>query len=166
VDIRTASTDDAEAIGRVHALSRGAAYAGLVPAEALATVTPTGQAEVWRVRLAEAGEHAERAACFVAEEDGEVVGFTFGSASGGTAELHAIHLLPDRWGSGVGQALHDRLLEEMRAWGCTRAELCVLTGNERAQAFYRRHGWVTDGAAGEHDIGGATMRILTYRRGL
>ena len=157
MELRRATSADADQIGRVHAASRNAAYAGLVPAEALARVTPRSQARVWRERLAEA---AEPSAAHVAVVDGTVQGFVMGSAIGETATLDALHVLPVLHGSGAGRLLHDAVLGDFARWGCTTAELWVLEGNERAQAFYRRHGWTHDGGRDVHPVGGADVPIL------
>ena len=161
--IRPATSDDLAAVGRVHSLSRNAAYAGLLPADALARVTPARQEAVWRERLADA---PERSALLVATHDGEVVGFTQGEDRDGVGHLNAIHLLPERHGGGAGQALHDALLERFAAWGCTSATLYVVRGNERAQAFYRRNGWTHDGTTSSHEVGGVVVPVLLYRRSL
>ena len=161
--IRPATSDDLAAVGRVHALSRNAAYAGLLPADALAQVTPARQEAVWRERLADA---PERSALLVATYDGEVVGFTQGEARGDVGHLNALHLLPERHGGGAGQALHDALLERFAAWGCTSATLYVVRGNERAQSFYRRNGWTHDGTTSSHEVGGVVVPVLLYRRSL
>lgn len=55
-------------------------------------------------------------------------------------ELYAIYLRAKWWGSGLG----DRLLDV--AIGKEAASLWLLEGNQRAKAFYRRHGFVEDGA--------------------
>jgi GNAT superfamily N-acetyltransferase len=158
--IRAYDEDDLDRIGWVHSRSRQAAYAGLVPAEALAEVTPERQAMVWRTRI---GAITDRHALFVAEIDGLVVGFTFGQVEGEQPELKAIHVLAQQHGAGIGQALHDRMVEEFRSWGSTRAHLWVVDGNERAQAFYRRNGWRHDGTRSRHDVAGAEIPILGYR---
>jgi ribosomal protein S18 acetylase RimI-like enzyme len=163
VPIRPATSDDLAAVGRVHALSRNAAYAGLMPADALARVTPARQKAVWRERLADA---PERSALLVSTHDGEVVGFTQGEDRDGVGHLNAIHLLPEQQGSGAGQALHDALLDRFAAWGCTSATLYVVRGNERAQAFYRRNGWTHDGTTSSHEVGGVVVPVLVYRRSL
>jgi GNAT superfamily N-acetyltransferase len=161
VQIRPARADDLKGVGRVHARSRSAAYAGLVPAEALARVTPDAQAAVWRERVAAAPSPA---ALLVAVHGAEVQGFTFGTAAGRLAELRALHVLPERHGDGTGQALHEAVLAEFTAWGCTAAQLWVVRGNERAQSFYRRNGWRYDGRTSEHDIAGAVVPILHWTR--
>ena len=161
LDIRPATSADLPAVGRVHALSRNAAYAGLLPAEALARVTPERQEAVWRERLADA---PARSALLVASDDGEVVGFTQGEYRDGVGHLNAIHLLPERHGGDAGQAMHDALLERFVSWGCVGATLFVVRGNERAQSFYRRNGWAHDGATSSHEVGGVDVPVLRYRR--
>ena len=161
MSIRPAGPDDLAAVGRVHAVSRAAAYVDLLPAEALARVTPKRQEAVWRERFAFAPDES---ALLVSTYDGEVDGFTYGAMRDGLAHLDALHVLPDRLGTGVGQALHDALVERFAAWGATSAELSVLRGNARAQAFYRRNGWRTDGTASSHEVGGVVVPVLVYRR--
>lgn len=163
VQIRPATPSDLDAIGRVHALSRRAAYVGLVPSDALARVTPEGQAEVWRGRLtAVADPHAVH----VAVVDDLVQGFVVGESEGRTGLLVAIHTLPEQHGAGVGQRLHDRLLADFEEWRCVTAELWVLEGNERAQSFYRRNHWTHDGTRQPHTVGGTVVPTLRYVRQL
>ena len=96
-------------------------------------------------------------------DDRRVAGFVMGSGTDQVATLHAIHVLPELHGSGAGQQLHDRIVAEFRAWGCSTAQLWVLEGNARAQAFYRHNGWALDGGRDTHDIGGAPVDIVRYR---
>jgi len=161
MEIRPATPGDVDGIGRVHALSRQAAYVGLLPADALALVTPERQAEVWRTRLAGA---TTPHAVYVGTVDGAVQGFTVGEQDGRTGLLTAIHTLPALHGTGAGQRLHDVLLDDFAAWGCTGGELWVLTGNERAQSFYRRNGWTHDGTTKQHTVGGVAVPALRYAR--
>jgi GNAT superfamily N-acetyltransferase len=151
VPTREATPDDVLDIGRVHALSRRAAYAGLLPDRALARITTESQAAVWRDRLAEA---VQPSVLLLHEHDGRVGGFAHAD---GHAVIAALH------GTGAGQQLHDALVERFRQWGCVSAGLWVLRGNERAQAFYRRNGWTHDGTTGTHEIGGSVVPILRYR---
>jgi GNAT superfamily N-acetyltransferase len=104
------------------------------------------------------------AALLVAVHGAEVQGFTFGTAAGRLAELRALHVLPERHGDGTGQALHEAVLAQFTAWGCTAAQLWVVRGNDRAQSFYRRNGWRYDGGTSEHDIAGAVVPILHWTR--
>ena len=162
VEIRPYRDEDVPQIGALHAASQHAAYAGLVAPEALARVTPQTQGEAWRRRLT--GLSYPWSMHVIGHpDDRRVVGFVFGSGSGPVATLHAIHVLPELHGSGAGQLLHDQILAEFLAWSCSTAQLWVLEGNARAQAFYRRNGWAPDGARNTHDIGGALVPIVRYR---
>jgi len=87
----------------------------------------------------------------VAERDGVIVGFASMAASGdddatgSTGELRAIYILEDVAGLGVGARLLERAQNALRERGFVRATLWVLDANERARAFYERHGWRPDG---------------------
>ena len=158
--VRPYGARDLPRIGLIHARSRQAAYAGLVPPEALARVTPEQQVEVWRARMATLPSPN---APLVVEVGGDVVGFAVGQLTPQSgAELTAIHVLPEHRGTGAGKALLDAIVSAFRQWGVSQATLHVIAGNERAQAFYRRNGWQLRGSAGTHEIGGATVPVLEY----
>ena len=55
-------------------------------------------------------------------------------------ELYAIYVRAAWWGTGLGQALWDAVRPD------AACSLWVLEDNARAQAFYRRNGFVPDGA--------------------
>jgi GNAT superfamily N-acetyltransferase len=161
--IHLATGLDIDEIGRIHALSRRTSYAQLVPSHALAQLTPAAQAEYWHRRLAtEPHPHV----AYVLRVRRTVEGFAMGSATGSTATLNAIHVMPGFHGTGLGQLLYDRLMDDFDSWACTTAILWVLCGNDRAQSFYRRNGWVADGSRRTHTIGGVEVPIVRYRRPL
>jgi GNAT superfamily N-acetyltransferase len=66
--------------------------------------------------------------------------------AGEAAEVYAIYLSPAWWSAGVGRALMDAALAELRAGGYRRVVLWTLTGNARARRFYDRAGFAPDGA--------------------
>jgi len=84
----------------------------------------------------------------------------------GRSELYAIYALPTEWSAGVGHALITEVEQRMRALGVVDVHLWVLAGNERAAAFYERHGWLEDGATQEDDrlVGGAAAPLHERRR--
>lgn len=158
--IRSYDEGDLPQIGYVHAQSRQEAYAGLVPPDALARVTPEAQTANWRVQMATLTTPYQM---YVAVEGDVVVGFALAlSHPGEGAELNAIHVLPDHQGTGVGRALMAAVVATFTTWGVADAHLRVIAGNERAQAFYRRNGWHLRGEAGTHQIAGAVVPILEY----
>jgi GNAT superfamily N-acetyltransferase len=72
------------------------------------------------------------------EEDGVPVGI----AAVDDCWLHGFYVVPERWGSGVADALHDAALA---ALACAEAKLWVLEENHRARRFYEKRGWVQNG---------------------
>lgn len=167
VSVRDWDEADLATIGRLHAQSRQHAYAGLVDAEALARVTPESQEVVWRDRWLGLRGRPEPHVAVLAEVAGRAVGFAVAFAlpepdAGSWAELNAIHVLPTHHGAGIGPVLMDAVVAAMRTWDVPTAHLLVVEGNERAQAFYRRSGWLLSGPAGAHDVGGADVAVLRF----
>lgn len=78
--------------------------------------------------------------CLVAEQDGHVAGFIAAHLAdrGSPAELSSLYVDPDRFGSGIGTALHTRFIEVVPSG---TAELEVWDGNDRAKRFYADRGW-------------------------
>jgi ribosomal protein S18 acetylase RimI-like enzyme len=165
ITIRPALAADLAGIGDVHFRSRDAAYSGLVPAEALAAVPGPAMAQWWEQRWTyERDTHR----LTVAIDGGEVVGFTYvGPAAPngtGTGELYAIHVHPDRHGTGIGRALMAQALRTLADLDAARAVLWVLTGNARARRFYELGGWTSDDVERDSPIGAALTRQVRYSR--
>jgi GNAT superfamily N-acetyltransferase len=99
----------------------------------------------------------------LAEIDGELVGFaTVGPSRDedppAPYELYAIYTRAAYWGTGLGQRLWEAVRPD------TSCSLWVLEANERAQGFYRRNGFVPDGAR-ELYAGLAAWEIRMVRPG-
>lgn len=146
-EIRRATTDDAEAAAWCHLLCWREAYDGLVDPGVLAERTSDidRQIERWSQAL---GEGWIRWVAIdpdpAAGVEDRVIGFSAaGPARDDDAptplELFAIYARKAWWSTGLGA----RLLEV--AIGKEPATLWVLEGNDRARAFYRRHGFREDG---------------------
>lgn len=85
----------------------------------------------------------------VPEVDGRVVGFAHYGAesepnpdSGERGELFGFYLHPDYWGSGLADALMERVVTDL-VDHFSEAVLWVLKDNPRARRFYERNGWVS-----------------------
>ena len=107
-------------------------------------------------------------AAFVAEDDGEPVGFVVVRESqdgdgAGTGEVDTFYTRPAVWGRGIGRALLDRGVAELREAGFRQATLWTSDFNTRARAIYERHGWRLDGATREKVFVGVTFIELRYR---
>ncbi len=76
----------------------------------------------------------------VAERESRVVGVALVDAGW----LHGFYVVPEYWGTGVADELHDEALAVSS--DCPELRLWVLEGNRRARRFYEKHGWQENGA--------------------
>jgi GNAT superfamily N-acetyltransferase len=135
--IRQAGLDEAPTLAAIQRDASLAALAHIFPPDRY----PYPMAEVterWEEALAD-----EAVSVFVADEDGTTAG-----VAGARAEwLDGLYVLPEWWSRGVGRALHDYVLEQLRAAGSAECHLWVLEDNDRARRFYERLGWHVDGTS-------------------
>ena len=59
--------------------------------------------------------------------------------------LQGLYVVPERWGTGLADTLHDRALDEVRGLRSRACRLWVLEDNARARRFYERRGWRENG---------------------
>jgi GNAT superfamily N-acetyltransferase len=153
MELRPAVPDDAPAVGRVHVRSWQAGYRGLMPDEYLDGLQPEYRASHYTFgRL-----FGPRTT--VAILDGAIVGF----ATIYRSQLTALNVDPDAWSRGVGRALIAQARADLAAAGVTEAHLWVLVGNTRAERFYERDGWTTDGTRRSNTVWGITVDEIEYR---
>lgn len=144
VSLRAATANDAAAVARIGGPAMVAQYERLVDSRAVQAAVdqlyaPSAVADC--IARCTAAEDAE---FLVAEEDDQVVGFLHFDAFGPEPELHRLYCAPATRGHGVGSllmgALHARLHVDLEYM------LLVVEGNDRAVAFYERHGLRTEQA--------------------
>jgi ribosomal protein S18 acetylase RimI-like enzyme len=82
------------------------------------------------------------AEAWVAEADGEVIGFLVLVAEGGGMLLDGVAVLPSRQGLGVGRLLLTLAEERARAAGCDRISLYTHETMVENQRLYERNGYV------------------------
>ena len=160
MDVRRARPEDARAIARVHAETWRDAYEHVFGAERLASVSADARLGQWERILA-----AGQSDVFVAVADG-IVGFVSTGDSrdaDAEAELFAIYVLPEAWGTGAGSALMRAGVEAMRLRASGDAVLWVLDDNPRARRFYEREGWALDGERKEDEYLGIRVAEVRYR---
>jgi GNAT superfamily N-acetyltransferase len=86
---------------------------------------------------------------WVAEADGVVTGFAALNAS--DAKVWALFVDPNAEGAGIGQALHQRLLDWARWQSIPRLKLST-DRSSRAARFYELAGWTSTGTNAEGEV--------------
>jgi ribosomal protein S18 acetylase RimI-like enzyme len=161
--IRDASIEDAAIIARIHIASWREAYAGIIPQHYLADLDVAAREARWLSTLS-----ARESSTWIAELNRRTVGFAnLGEcrdedAEPGDLELFSIYLDPETWGQGVARELMLTVLVNVPPK--TPVTLWVLSDNERAQRFYRRHGFAVDGVEKIEEFGGTHLTEVRYRR--
>ena len=64
-----------------------------------------------------------------------------GNAIAGRAHLSGLFVVQTRWGEGIGSALLEAALAEMRGRAYRKAQLFTATANQRSRIFYEHRGW-------------------------
>ncbi len=138
VSIRIAEGRDAAAIAHVHVQSWRTTYEELVPKEYLAALNEAERVPLWQEWL------TQEISVFVAEVEGEVVGF----AAGGPlrepqqtydSELYTLYLLKEVQGYGIGKALLGAVVKTLAQNGYRSMLVWVLEQNP-AVHFYKKAG--------------------------
>lgn len=155
MEIRPGRHTDATAIAVVHVDGWRWGYRGLLPDAVLAQQSVADRTERWSAMLRD-----ESTSVLVAEDAEGVCGFvSFGPTrdadhSPATVhEVYALYVAHRVARSGVGSALMTGALAEAPPT-CDRASVWMLRDNDRAGAFYRRHGFSPDGAVKPFELGG------------
>jgi ribosomal protein S18 acetylase RimI-like enzyme len=147
VSIRAAALSDAAAIAAVHVASWRETYSGLMPETMLRGLSVSHRTERWARILDHALAHGD-ASVFVAERDGDLVGFASGGgqreqaffAAGFTGEISAIYVLGNAQGRGVGRCLMVAVALTLHEQGRQGGSLWELRENQPARRFYERLG--------------------------
>ncbi|MFF3381063.1 GNAT family N-acetyltransferase [Streptomyces sp. NPDC002680] len=147
--IRAALPAEAAAVAELHVRARSTYYPDGVPGGDIDYVA------LWQGVI---GRPDAQVLCVV--EGDRIIGVaSFRTAEGApadTVKLFQFHVDPDRWRARIGTDLHAACVERWRADGKLAATLDVHVDNQRAQAFYRRLGWVPDPenppAEGDHHL--------------
>jgi GNAT superfamily N-acetyltransferase len=157
--VRVATEQDAGGIAYVHVESWRTTYAGIVPEAYLASLNVAERESQWREWLKLDVE------VYVAEVEGEIVGFVGGGAIRESvedfdAELFAIYLLREFQGRGIGTALVRTLALSLKTKGFRSMAVWVLEGNSSGR-FYLVSG-ARRIASKEIEIGGVMLPVVAY----
>jgi tRNA dimethylallyltransferase len=134
--LRPARAEDAESAFEVQRAASLGALAHIYPPDRY-PFPDDAIRERWREAIADAG-----GSVLVAERGGRIAGV----AAAKDGWLNGLYVVPEEWGNGVADRLHDEALRALAAAGSTTARLWVLEDNARARRFYERRGWRRDGS--------------------
>lgn len=149
---------DAAVIAPVHVQVWRDTYAGLMPRSVLDGLDVGRTATRWRDWLT--GDEPPRVLGAFERATGALAGWIcVGAARDDDApaatELWVLNLAPEHHGTGLAHTLMHRELAQGPAY------LWVVEGNERAIAFYRKHGFERDGVVkAQDDEGSRDLRMV------
>ncbi len=136
--IRQAKTEDISSLARVHVQSWHETYTGLMPQHVLDGITVEAREAQWQRTLS-----SQRMQVFVAELNGEVVGFTSFTArdSEDFGELSTLYVLKAHHRQEIGVKLWDAVLGFLKTHNIKKLVLWVLESNP-TRGFYEHLGGI------------------------
>lgn len=162
--IRVAVSTDAEAIAQLHVRTWQKAYAGIIPADYLTSLSIPAYVERWRRNLAN-----PLGPMLVDIHAGNMIGWiSFGHARDedkrGASEIYGLYVTPDFWGSDAGWELLQAAEHNLEK--TPETILWVFSHNARAIRFYEREGYCFDSHGktfhfGESDVAAKRMSKVT-----
>jgi ribosomal protein S18 acetylase RimI-like enzyme len=78
---------------------------------------------------------------FVAVAGGRIVGAVLGGHDGRRGYLHHLAVTPAWRHHGIGRALVEAVLVELKAAGMLKCNLFLYAHNESGRVFWEKHGW-------------------------
>jgi GNAT superfamily N-acetyltransferase len=153
--IRPARREDARTLAELEVRAWRWAYVDIVDERDMPTVDQ--RAAGWQDRPLDGA--------FVWDQDGLIAGVVGVGPSPDedrVGELRGLYVDPAAQGAGVGSALHEHAIADLRRAGFAAATLWVFTANEHGRAFYAARGWAPDGA----QTAWQGIPKLRYRRSL
>lgn len=141
MNIRKATPEDIECIGKIHALSWKSAYRNIVPQAYLNRL----QGDFWTDAFSCWLTNRSPSICLASDGGAPVGCVVYGkSQDGGFAdwgEIFSLYLLPTHLSKGYGKLLLNRALSDLRKNAFQRVFLWVLEQNLRARTFYEAIGF-------------------------
>ena len=157
VHIRAMKPVDAEVVSKLYEKSWRRTYGDNFDAQTL-------DAEVAK-RFSEEIQKSEASnpdiITLLAEDDGTVVGASMSKMDDrNQAWIDRLHVLPEYFGSGLADNLMQATLAKHS--GLQSIALKVLSGNDRAIAFYEKYGFtITETLENDANVGGATSVVMS-----
>ena len=161
MQLRAAVVDDAPDFRWIAKSSLRVAYEDAISPTAIDTAVEEWYADDRVPELVEDPDHH----CLVAEADGEVVGFLEYRVADATEEatIQWVHVEPDRWNEGIGEALLSEAETRLFERGVSRIEGTALAENEDIVSVFEERGYL-EGTDRETTVGEETFTERSYLR--
>jgi ribosomal protein S18 acetylase RimI-like enzyme len=160
--IASATLEDALGVATVHVRSWQAAYASILSPEFLDGLSIEHRTARWQEIL-----RKQESQTLVAHQAEGIAGFiSLGHrrdepAAKDQGEIWALYAKPEVWGTGVGQALLEAGIQELRTLGRHSVFLWVLSQNERGIRFYEAFGFKpVPGSSKSFELGGRQVEEI------
>lgn len=160
-----AEPDEAWVLASLEIASWQASYAEQLDASWLDELDPSKLARRWRERLFKARFDEDRV--WLLKHEGQALGFCWtGDAApdeaGFCAEVFMLYLHPEITGKGLGTALWEVVLEDLRGRGYPWLQVWVLESHDRARRFYERLGLRFEGSTRTDTVGPDQVEVVRY----
>ena len=137
--IRRAIISDAPGIAKVHVDSWRTTYKGIIPQSFLDGLSYEQRTKLWENNISD-----KSSMIFVAENEGEIIGFVTGdkrntNEEAGASDLTSIYLLEEWQGKRVGKKLLNQIMNVFLEQGYQKIYVEVLAENKTRQ-FYQYYG--------------------------
>ena len=137
--IRKANISDAPGIAKVHVDSWRTTYKGIIPQSFLEGLSYEQRTKLWDNNISD-----KTSTIFVAENEGEIIGFVTGGTrktneEAGASDLTSIYLLEEWQGKSVGKKLLNQIMSAFLEQGYQKIYVDVLAANKTKQ-FYQYYG--------------------------
>lgn len=142
--VRNAELEDMKQLGHIMAVSFRTAFADFVSQQ---TMDACAQEDNCAAMLE--GIYREGKMHFLIGENSGMLAWQNVQDS---AEIVAIHSMPERWGTGLGHAILEEALNQI---GDQSVFLWAFKENKRARRFYEKHGFRLDGTERVSEFDGA-----------
>ena len=162
MNIKQATTEDAQTISNIHALSWKTAYKGLIPRQYLDELKDDFWTDAFKGWI----KNNTLTAQLIYENELPVGCIAYGKSRDDKfpdwGEIVSIYLLPEYFGKGHGKVLLATALADMKKVGYKNVYLWVLEDNLRARNFYERNGFSWNNDKLLFEIMGKPLTDLRY----
>jgi GNAT superfamily N-acetyltransferase len=141
IEIRAVEDGDLPGVVETFLACWRLSYGLVLPGELIAKMSDAGAQELWTRVLADAAPGE----VVVATAEGSILGVSRIAVVDTRGWLHSLYVHPAEQGRGVGGRLLAAAESALLLAGARDASLWVFRDNAPSLAFYRSHGWLTDG---------------------